>query len=571
MSENITDDEARYLITVGIPSDDIIAVRNGTAPLSTLMRVNMARSQNPNTNFRMGAGAPAPTPATRSGGDSPFTQPIGGTATRAPSSYAAGGMGNKNVSSGGSTLGKVLAGILGGNNIAQGALGFGQNLVKNLTPQVKSISQAVANGIAQGGQKTAASNLGAPKQNSLNVPGSDVLGQDSAVAAEEYAPPQLSLKDFTDQANAQAAEIYGPRYSAIDAAGENARGQYTRADALTAGLYDNLVKSVAKTASDTAARYGQANADQGAAAQNLSQNIGNTYSSSQNQMAGLLQQLGQGEAGSDVLERGAGDQAWNQSQAQTQGAAQQAAITQQGQGQQDYMANVGNAERTQGTVRREDLSNELGQSLAGLDQQRMNLTSDQSSAAMQLAQTLQDRDFALQQAQYGQYNDGFNARQSAAQLTQQQEQANRSMAYQMQQDSQAQSNADRTYDLQQSQYSTDLATKQAQLGLDSAALQQKNQPQGLAFGDQDPASQGLAQIASALGGNNGLAQQYWDVVNQLTSGIESSVGGNASDTQKIIGNKYAYVQYISEQAAKKGLNARAAQAAAQAFWNANFK
>jgi hypothetical protein len=267
------------------------------------------------------------------------------------------------------------------------------------------------------------------------------------------------------------------------------------------------------------------------------------------------------------LERGAGDQAWNQSQAQTQGAAQQAAITQQGQGQQDYMANVGNAERTQGVVSREGLLNDLGQALSGYDQQRQNLAGDQSSVALQIAQAMQDRDFALQQAQYGQYQDKYSAQFQQQQAANQARQQQAAMAYQLSSDNRAQSNSDREYDLALAQQAMKGATDQAQLRLDQQKLQGQGSQSSLAFGDQDPVSQGIAQVASALGGNNGMAQQYWDVVNQLTSGIAAATG----DAQSIVGNKYAYVQYISQQAAKKGLNARAAQAAAQAFWNANFK
>lgn len=569
----LSEDEIRWLINEGVASDKILAYQNGNADLSATMQINMARSRNPNTSFKVGAKAPNSVTNPRS--QAPFTNAVGGTAVRAP---------DKRPPTGQSTLGNVLASLLpqSYSNMGKKVGSIATGVAKAASPGIKAIAQGVARGV-QGGPKTAASNLGAPKKSgtgSIIGGGGGIMGDgggvggDLAYDAEEFQQPTFTARDFTDQANQNAAAAYNPRFAAIDAAAAGSQSQYKRADAITAGLYENLVKSVAQSGEAAKARYAAAGQEQGNRTQELQANIGNTYNGAQNQMADLMKQLGQGEAAPQVLQRGVADSGWNQSQAATQGAAQQAAISQQGQGQQDYMANVANAERTQGTVRREDLLNDLTQTLQGYDQQRMGLEGDKMTTAMDIANRLSDRDLQLQQMNYGGYKDAYGARADAAQTQLGLAQSNRQFSaqqaqnqldnqYRTSQAGQAQANADRDYDLRQSQYSTDLATQQAQIRMEEEKNRGSQAYEQYKPADQDPVSRTINAIADSMGGDTGTAQQYYDAVGQLTSSIDQASGGKAAD---ILSNQFTYVDWIARNAAAKGLDVRTAQRAAAAYY-----
>lgn len=389
---------------------------------------------------------------------------------------------------------------------------------------------------------------------------------------DPYIAPTLEYRDFTDQAKGQVGDIYSPRYAAIDAAMERAKQNYGRSRQVVGGLYENLAKSVAQTAEDTKARYGQAAAQQAAATQETAQNVGQTYASTQNQEANLLRQLGQEEAAKDVLSDNSADSAWQQGQVNREGLNQQGAISSQGNAQQDYLANLSDAHQTGGAVAQQDLLNQLANVNAGYEQDRFNLQGDQAQAALSLAQQLADRDFQAQSqnAQLGAQAYGFNNqnqqwsqeqnfRQQQAAIDQQNQAAQMRMA--LEQMRLGQMNSDRDYGLNQAKYTTDLATTQAQLGLE----QQKLNPgeyQGLAVNDQDPTTRTLTQITSALGGDAATAKKYYDFVQQATNAFASQ----GLDAASIIGSQFSYVSEIGRQAEAKGLNPVVAQAAASAVW-----
>src|SRR5690242_4072848 len=305
------------------------------------------------------------------------TNRIAGTPTRAPQSNTANLLGQ---------TAQELARTLGGNNSLGARVG----------------SQIGGNGLGIGLRLGNGSSAKQDTPQGISDPG---LGGMPGLDLPQFQAPQFQIRDFTDQANQQAASAYGPQYAAIDAAKQTQQGQYQRSDKIVAGLYQNLVDSLAKRAVETKDQYQQAGEQQKAATSDLQKEIADTYNSSAQQQAALMGQLGIQEAAPAVLKQGTGDSNFQQGQAALQGNAQGNAIAQQGQGQQDYARNVQNAEETQGTVAREGLLHDLSTVLAQYDQQRLGIAGDQSRTALDLAQNLSNQDFQLQQANYGGYRD----------------------------------------------------------------------------------------------------------------------------------------------------------------------
>ena len=425
-----------------------------------------------------------------------------------------------------------------------------------------NVAHEVVN-IANGKGRQAAGGGRAPAKTG---PAAGTAGMPDVFQADPYSAPTLEYRDFTDQARGQVGDIYNPRYAAIDAAMQRAQEQYGRSKQVVGGLYENLAKSMAQTAEDTKARYGQAAQEQQARTQQTQADVGQTYSSTQNQEAALLQQLGQQEAARQVLSDNSADSAYQQSQVQREGQAQLANNTMQGNAQQDYLANVGQAQQTGGIVAQQDLLNQLGATNAGYEQDRFNLQGDQAQAALQLAQQLSDRDYQAQaqNAQLGAQAYGINNQNAQFSSQQEWDRYNQQQALrlQMQQAAQQQANSDRDFNLNQSKYATDLATAQAQLRLDQQKQASQQGYQGLDVNDQDPVSRTMSQITSATGGDQSTAKQYLDFVQQATNAFAA----NGLDAASIIGSQFSFVSEIGRQAQAKGLNPIVAQAAAAAVW-----
>lgn len=383
---------------------------------------------------------------------------------------------------------------------------------------------------------------------------------------EEFQQPNFTVNDFTPQANQQVGSAYAPRYAAIDQAAANMQQQYGRADKMTAGLYENLAKSIAQSASDTAARYATAQTQQGEQTQGLQQNIGQGYEQAQNHEAALAAQLGQQIAAPEVMRNETNDSGWQQGQAAIQGDAQRNALTTQGNGQVDYMNNIRNAEVTQGTVSREGLINQLGLGLSGLDQQRMNLSGDQASTALQIAQQLSDRDLQLQQMNYGGYTDAYGARQAdrqgefaagqANQQAQAQAQAElQDRIWRERQAAQSQANADRDYEFGIGKYQTDLINSAARQKLDQDTLNHQVEVDSARYG-QEPATDPISQVTGSLGLPPAEAKAYFDFADQFAK------SGNEIANSNIV----AFVDAAGKLAQNKGLNPSTAQRAAAAYF-----
>ena len=473
-----------------------------------------------------------------------YTGTTGGTPIKKPNATARRG----------STLFDVLginSGAVGGK-VGEVLSGIGKaagKVANNVAREIVS----VANGggpAAGGGAAAPAAEIAAP----------DIF------QADPYDAPVLEYRDFTDQARGQVGDIYSPRYAAIDAAMARAQEQYGRSKQIVGGLYENLAKSVAQTAEDTKARYGQAAQEQQQRTNDTRQQVAQNYSSTQNQEAALLQQLGQQEAARDVLSNNSAESAYQQSQIDREGQNQLAANAMQGNAQQDYLGNVSDAHQTSGAVAQQNLLNQLAATNAGYEQDRFNLQGDQAQAALQLAQQLSDRDYQLQaqNAQLGAQEYQINNDNARFASGQQWDAYNtaQQMRMAMEQANRQQLNEDRNYELNKSKYATDLAASQAQLRLEQQKMAGQQGYQGLGVNDQDPASRTMSQIVNATGGDTATARQYYDFVQQATNAFASQ----GMDAASIIGSQFTFVSEIGRQAQARGLNPVTAQAAAAAVW-----
>lgn len=375
----------------------------------------------------------------------------------------------------------------------------------------------------------------------------------------EFTPPQIEMRDFTGQGQQIAGSIYAPQFAAIDSASKGAQQQYGRSDKVIEGLYRNLVDSIAQRQVATDKQYGQAVAGEKAGGQKLVQDIGNTYKASQNQQADLMAKLGLEEAAPDTLTRGTEDQAYQQSMAQRASQSQQQALGTMRQGQADYSKNIQNASQTQGTVSRENLLNDLSQVLRMYDQQRMGVTSDQSNAAMEIANRLSDRDLDVQRMQYGAYGDSYDANVRRYESGRDQYNQGRNYTAGLESDRRQQANLDRDYELDLSKYQTDLATQQAKLQMEQAAAGQDESQTDVS--DLDPVSRIIEQTDRQYG--PGTGPQYYDFVDQY---MRSLSGKGVSFAERYALNPSLFLMEVSDAAQQKGLNPRVAQAVAQGYF-----
>jgi len=490
---------------------------------------------------------------------------IGGTATIAPQPQSTSG----NV---GSTIAQTALGALSGLRNSSSLGNIARRVADIATKAGGAIGSGIRNevlGSAGGSGQRVAGNRGI---NSAGALGSDE-SFDVGYSPEAFQAPNFEYRDFTDQARQQVGGVYSPRYAAIDEAANRANQQYKRSDTLTAGLYQKLADNIANIAAGSAARHANAAQEQTARTNQLVADTGQNYSSTQNQEARLLEQMGQQEAARDVLGNNSAEQAYQQSQVQREGALQQAANTSQANVQADYLGNVTDANNTQGVVARQNLIANLGDQLSGYEQDRFNLKGDEANAALQLGQQLSDRDFSLQQANYGGYRDAYGANNQNAQFQanlslqqaqarQQQAQAVQEQQMRQQEINRNQANLDRQYQFDQAKYGTDLATALAQQRLAEQKVAGSGN-EALSFDNSDPVSRTVQQISSATGGNSGAGQQYFDFVNQAANAAAS----NAADVPALIGSQGAFIEYIRGEAAKRGMDQQVAQAAAAAYWS----
>jgi hypothetical protein len=248
------------------------------------------------------------------------------------------------------------------------------------------------------------------------------------------------------------------------------------------------------------------------------------------------------------------------------GEAQRGQIASQGAAQNDYLTSVGNAESTQGTVSRENLLADLGNVLRQYDQQRIGLKGDERSTAQQIADSLQQKDFSLQQANYGGYKDSYDAQVGQVQFGAQQQQAAaaaqaaaQQAAYQHAQDVQQQANQDRNYELDLSKFQTGLATDQAKID-----LQRQAQNPGILGSATKDSTDPLGKVtfaATQATGDPNKGQTYVNFVDSFVRQLEA----NGASLQSI-GNPVAFATQVADNARSQGLDPSVASRVAAAWW-----
>jgi hypothetical protein len=530
----LTPEQKKKLRAAGFTDGQIAAYQQNKLTGNTLSRV---------TQSLAGGGTIVRQP-------SPNNQSYGASNTPLPQSAAGGGRQQVGGSFGQNTS---LGGALRGSALGQLFSNFdGSGIVD------KIVKPAVA--VAKGALGRTASGIGAQAVGKRGpMAGANPGGFDD-FNLPEFNAPQLSYRDFSGQARDQIAGIYAPRYAAIDNAAQNAQGQYKRSDQITSGLYENLARNIADISAKSAAQYRDAQATQASNTQNLVNQQGQNYTSAQQQEAQLLQQLGQGEAAQQVLGDNSAEQAYQQGQAQAEGNRQGAALATNNQSAQDYYGNMNNANQTAGTTARQSLIAQLGDVLQSYDRDRMNLQGDQSQAALQLGQQLSDRDFSAQQANYGIARDQYSSQVDQQKFAYEQAMQRQQLLQDAARQNQQQANVDRDFAFQQQKYGTDLATALAEQRLSEQKL--AGQGAGLEFSNQDPVSKTVQQISSAAGGDTATASKYYDFVRQATANFAA----NGIDAAPLVGNQFAFVQQIAQEARNRNLDPLVAQAAAAAYW-----
>lgn len=498
---------------------------------------------------------------------------------------------NGQESKAGADVGKAAA--VGG---ALGGMSFRKDPMAGLKENIGDIQGSIAEAIRKAqeaalGSYPTGDSSGSSYGESGTIPGSMVSMPDIP------APPSFSFKrnDFSKEADEMAAKAYNPQFAAIDQAQKNAQSSYSRSDQIVSGLYDQLVQDINTDKAATGTRYDQAATGAQGQAQGLAGAIGDTYDKAAAQEAAMMKKLGIEARAGDVFAGGTADQARQQSAALQSGRDSSDYYNQQKQGNMDYLGNLANAERTQGTVEREGLLNDLNNVLKDYDQQRLGLKGEQMQNAQDLGFKLSDNDLNLQQMNYGVTQDQYgNAMQQAqmqigvdttnAGLSQQQyamEQAQREsnlrnqqdawkMRYQMQQERAAGEAAAREAQIEQQRYDQEWDLKQAKHELDTASTGQQieksrwemSQPGkgaqggaggGLEFGNADPVTQVVTQIANVDPVN---AKKIYGLIQEAT---KSPYIRNMSLPD--------FMQAVKNTAQANGLNPMAVEAGAASYWN----
>jgi hypothetical protein len=228
----------------------------------------------------------------------------------------------------------------------------------------------------------------------------------------DYTAPVIQAKDYTEEARRLADEAFAPLFAQYEVNKGNISSQGENSRRIVGGLYENMVKDIATQAAAQDAQYEQHGAEVAAGGQALKEDIGQNYASANQGSADLLQKLGLQAIAPELLQAGANDQAWAQSQAATNTNAMQNYFDQQQQGQADYNQKQGQITQGAGAVAQQDVLAQVASALAGVDQQIAGSRSDSMKTAIDMANTLTDRDLGVQTS-----NAGFqqSAQQSARQ------------------------------------------------------------------------------------------------------------------------------------------------------------
>jgi hypothetical protein len=375
---------------------------------------------------------------------------------------------------------------------------------------------------------------------------------------EDYVAPEISMRDFTGEANSLAEQAYGPLFQAIAQGKTNAQGQYNTSDQVVKGLYSNLVADTQASGVKQGQQYDQASAEAAARAKALQDRQGQVYGESANTQTALLERLGQQQSAPQVIAGGLQEQAFQQSQAAQQGDAQQQYYQAGKQNSNDYTTGIANAQNTQGTVAREGLVRDLASVLSSFDNQALSGKSQQATTALDLANQLSSRDLQVQTANAGNQMGAAQLNQSAQAQALAAQQAAYQNAYGQQRDQRADFESDRNYELQDSQFRLDQAAAQAKA---NGAATSGSAGGFIPIGEQGFDTQSAPQqvVAQADAIDPGRGQEYLSILDAAFKSIDLGMGATGPSTLD-------FANHAAELAGQNGLSKAAAFAAAATYW-----
>lgn len=193
--------------------------------------------------------------------------------------------------------------------------------------------------------------------------------------------------NFSQYAQQQLAPIYAPQYQALRNTENNTRQNGARADAQLAAMYNALAGGIDAQAPVIKGNYATEKASLNKGYTDARNQVGKNYQNANNETVALMQKLGIQAAAADprTIQQNQTNQALLQSMmdASNQGY-QQAADTQQ-KGSLDYNIQQGNSSRAAGTQARYQNQLNLVNALNSLQNQGLQLQSQQAQAEAQLA------------------------------------------------------------------------------------------------------------------------------------------------------------------------------------------
>lgn len=361
----------------------------------------------------------------------------------------------------------------------------------------------------------------------------------------DYQAPQITMRDFTPQAQSQVEQAFAPLYAAYAQQRQAAQTKSDRDLQIVGDLYNKYVGSIGQAGQETQQRYDTAQADRSQQGQQLASGIGDYYQSANANTAGLLGGIGAQQAAPELLQQGANEQAVQQSQAAGNTQAVNDYYEQQQQGAANQTSAYQDAARNEGVRGQANVLADLSSILGNIGTQEAGSRTQAGMTALDIAQQLANRDLQTQQqnAQMGleNYTNQYQGRVG-------QYGASRQNIL----DQLAQSNWEREFG--QKDY-----WNRQNYGLDRDKLIASTQGGGGI--DPTGVNSTQQQLAQRFGGNtvNDIAKAMYDV----------TTGSGVRPGDQNMANAYnAFFQRANGIAANNGLTTAEVIQAMQAYWQA---
>lgn len=252
-----------------------------------------------------------------------------------------------------------------------------------------------------------------PQSNPLDQLLQMMQGMVGAGAGSTYEP---DLDDLMSQIRRQIDPVYDARLAAIEELSGRATERIGAGRADVEGMYNQLSQDYGTMGEEAAGLLDESQQESQQISGQLKKNIKGNYSRIAEEQAELLQGLGQEHVMPDALAAQGADQAFQQSQADTMGAANESFYNQLGAADQGYYQQGAPLAKLEGANRSSDLLAQLEDYLAQAQAGQMELegqrTSDINTAFNQMA--MQAQQFAQQQSagqgqqQWGRMTDLYN-------------------------------------------------------------------------------------------------------------------------------------------------------------------